>query len=112
MATKSLKLSVSSSFLGPPAPKDRRGYQRSIDTPPVPARRVMSMQVEFTDKQRSQLELIAIYSGKTAAQVLIDTAQFLMNCEANYYPSTRPVRSQQFLPEDELEARFASILRH
>ena len=58
------------------------------------------------------MELIAVYSGKTVAQVLVDTAQFLMNCEANYFPPTRPVPSQQFLPEDELEARLARILQH
>jgi hypothetical protein len=70
------------------------------------------MQVDLSYKQRAQLELIAVYSGKTAAQVLVDTAQFLMNCEANYYPPTRPVPSQQFLPEDEMEARIARILQY
>jgi hypothetical protein len=70
------------------------------------------MKVDLNYKQRAQLELIAVYSGKTAAQVLVDTAQFLMNCEANYFPPTRPVPSQQFLPEDELEARIARMLQH
>jgi hypothetical protein len=70
------------------------------------------MQVDLNYKQRAQLELIAVYSGKSAAQVLVDTAQFLMNCEANYYPPTRPVPSQQFLPEDEMEARIARILQY
>ena len=70
------------------------------------------MQVDLNYKQRAQVELIAVYSGKSAAQVLVDTAQFLMNCEANYYPATRPLPSQQFLPEDELEARIARILQH
>jgi hypothetical protein len=69
------------------------------------------MQVELDYKQRAQVELIAVYSGKTVAQVLVDTAEFLMNCEANYFPPTRPVPSQQFLPEDELEARLARILQ-
>jgi hypothetical protein len=69
------------------------------------------MQVDLNYKQRAQLELIAVYSGKSAAQVLVDTAQFLMNCEANYYPPTRPVPSQQFLPEDEMEARISRILQ-
>jgi hypothetical protein len=70
------------------------------------------MHVDLNYKQRSQLELIAVYSGKPVAQVLLETAQFLMNCEANYYPPTRPVPSQQFLPEDEMEARIARILQY
>jgi hypothetical protein len=69
------------------------------------------MKIDLNYKQRAQLELIAAYSGKTAEQVLLDTAQFLMNCEANYFPPTRQIRSQQFLPDDELEARFARILQ-
>jgi hypothetical protein len=69
------------------------------------------MKIDLNYKQRAQLELIAVYSGKTPEQVLLDTAQFLMNCEAHYFPPTRPAPSQQFLPEDELEARFARILQ-
>jgi hypothetical protein len=70
------------------------------------------MKVELNHEQRAQVELIAVYSGKSVAQVLIDTAQFLMNCEAHYFPPTRPVPSQQFLPEDELEARLSRILQY
>jgi hypothetical protein len=69
------------------------------------------MDVELNREQRAQLELIAVYSGKPAAQVLLDTAQFLMNCEAGYFPPTRPVPAQRFLPEDELQARLARLLR-
>jgi hypothetical protein len=69
------------------------------------------MKLDLNYEQRAQLELIATYSGKSAAQVLIDTAQFLMNCEAGYFPPSRPVPSQQFLPEDELEARLGTLLR-
>jgi hypothetical protein len=69
------------------------------------------MKLDLNYQQRAQLELIALYSGKSAAQVLLDTAQFLMNCEANYYSPSRPVPSQQFLPEDVLEARLAGLLR-
>jgi hypothetical protein len=58
------------------------------------------------------LELIAVYTGKPVEQVLVETAEFLMNCEANYFPPTRPLPSQQFLPEDELEARLARILHY
>jgi hypothetical protein len=69
------------------------------------------MDIDLTYEQRSQVELIAVYSGKTPAQVLVDTAQFLMNCEAGYFPPSRSLPSQQFLPEDQLEARFARLLR-
>ena len=68
------------------------------------------MEVDLNYEQRSRVELIAIHSGKSAAQVLIDAAQFLLNCEIDYYP-VPPARSQQFLPEEELEARFARLLR-
>lgn len=70
------------------------------------------MNVELNYQQRAQLELIALYSGKPAAQVLLETAQFLMNVDAHYFPPSRHAPSQQFLPEEELEARLARILRH
>ena len=44
------------------------------------------MNVDLNYEQRARLELIAVYSGKSPAQVLIDAAQFLLNCEADYYP--------------------------
>ncbi len=67
------------------------------------------MNVDFNYEQRARLELIAAYSGKSPEKVLIDTAQFLLNCDADYYPPLPP--SQQFIPEEELEARFERILR-
>jgi hypothetical protein len=72
---------------------------------------VESMDVDLNYEQRARVELIAIHSGKTTAQVLVDAAQFLLNCEVDYYPPSQPARSQQFLPEEELEARFARLLR-
>ena len=69
------------------------------------------MQIELNYKQRAQLELIAVYLNKTVEAVLVDTAQFLMNCEADYYAPARQLPSQQFLAEDELEVRLANILR-
>jgi hypothetical protein len=68
------------------------------------------MEVELTYEQRARVELIAIHTGKTPAQVLVDASQFLLNCEIDYYPA-QPARSQQFLPEEQLEARFARLLR-
>jgi hypothetical protein len=42
--------------------------------------------------------------------VLVDAAQFLFNCEIDYYPPSQPVPSQQFLPEEEMAARLARLL--
>jgi hypothetical protein len=67
------------------------------------------MIVDLNYEQRARLELISIHSGKPAAKVLIDAAQFLLNCEIDYYPPTRPV-TQQFVPEEELEARLKRML--
>ena len=70
------------------------------------------MNVDLNHEQRARLELISVYSGKSPERVLMDAAQFLLNCEADYYPPSRSTHPQQFLPEDELEARLARILRH
>jgi hypothetical protein len=69
------------------------------------------MNVDLNHEQRSRLELISVYSGKPPESVLMDAAQFLLNCEADYYPPARSPHPQQFLPEDELEARLARVLR-
>lgn len=68
------------------------------------------MNVELSYEQRARVELISIHTGKPPAQVLVDAAQFLFNCDADYFPPWRPAPTQQFLPEEELEARFAQIL--
>jgi hypothetical protein len=70
------------------------------------------MNVELDYEQRARLELIAMHTGKPAAQVLVDAAQFLFNCEVDYYPPARATSSQQFLREEDLEARIAQLLRH
>lgn len=69
------------------------------------------MDIELNYEQRARLELIAMHTGKPAAQVLVDAAQFLFNCEIDYYPPARATPSQQFMPEEELEARLARLLR-
>lgn len=69
------------------------------------------MDVDLTSDQRDRVELIAIHTGRSAAQVLTDTAEFLLNCEVDYYPSSGAVFSQQFLPDEQLEARFERLLR-
>ena len=69
------------------------------------------MEVDLTYDQRARVELIAIHTGRSAAQVLTDTAEFLLNCEADYYPPCDPAPSQQFLPDEALEARLSRLLR-
>jgi hypothetical protein len=69
------------------------------------------MNVDLNYEQRARVELIATYSGKSPERVLIDAAQFLLNCEADYYPPAPPAQTQQFLSEDQLEARFSRLLR-
>ena len=68
------------------------------------------MEVDLTYEQRARIELIAIHTGKTPVRVLVDAAQFLFNCEIDYYPPSQPVPSQQFLPEEEMAARLARLL--
>jgi hypothetical protein len=70
------------------------------------------MYLDLNHEQREHLELISIHTGKPRNQILIDAAQFLLNCDADYYPPSRPTPTQQFLPEQELEARFHRILQH
>lgn len=69
------------------------------------------MDVHLSYEQRARIELIAIHTGKSPERVLVDAAQFLFNCEIDYYPPARSIPSQQFLPEDEMEARLAQVLR-
>jgi len=88
----------------------RPGYHCSVDSPGPRRHTLDSMDVELTYEQRARVELIAIHSCKTPAQVLVDASQFLLNCEIDYYPPRQAAPSQQFLPEEELEARFARLL--
>ena len=69
------------------------------------------MEIDLTYEQRARIELIAIHTGMSAARVLVNAAQFLFECEIDYYPPSQPVPSQQFLPEEEMEGRLARLLR-
>jgi hypothetical protein len=70
------------------------------------------MELHLNFEQRARVELIAIHSGKPPAQILVDAAQFLLNCETDYFPPSPKPRSQQFLSEDALARRFARLLHH
>jgi hypothetical protein len=65
------------------------------------------MNVELNKEQSERLELIAIHAGKSVAQMLVEAAQLLLDRDAG-----QSARSQKFLPEDEMEARLADLLRN
>jgi hypothetical protein len=73
------------------------------------------MELELTHDQRSQLELLSLHAGKTPAQALTEAALFLLEHDVDSWEwmRQRSTRSncQTFLKDDELEARFSSILR-
>jgi hypothetical protein len=70
------------------------------------------MNVELSFEQRARLELIALHAGKPAAEMLVEAVQFLFDQDAQLCAPAIPVEAQTFLPEPELEARIARILRH
>jgi hypothetical protein len=65
------------------------------------------MNVELNKEQTARLELIAIHAGKPVSEMLAEAAQLLLDRDAE-----QPARSQRFLPEDEMEARLADLLRN
>jgi hypothetical protein len=73
------------------------------------------MDLDLTAEQRSQLELISLHAGKTPVQVLTEAALFLLEHDIDSWEWMRQ-RSPQtccqtFLNDEDLEARFAEILR-
>ncbi len=69
------------------------------------------MDLDLNGEQRSQLELISLYAGKPPAQVLVDAATFLVERDAGLLDSVVPCGPQTFIADDELDARFAQMLR-
>ena len=70
------------------------------------------MDIELTSEQRSRLELIALHAGKSAAQILLDAAVFLMDRDPAVPGQPVQTEAQKFLSESEMDARFTRILRH
>jgi hypothetical protein len=68
--------------------------------------------IQLNYEQSSRLELLALHAGKPAAELLTEAALFLLTCDSGTPEVPSPSNSQTFLPEDELAARFARILRH
>ena len=69
------------------------------------------MEVDLTPEQRDCLELIAIQAGKSAGQLLLESAQFLLDLEAGVIPQVHATRAQQFLSEEDMQARLVTLLR-
>jgi hypothetical protein len=73
------------------------------------------MDINLTSEERVQLELIALHTGKSTGMVLLEAAEFLLEHDIDSWQCTQQhqpaPRNQTFLPEEELDARFAQLLR-
>ena len=72
------------------------------------------MDLDLNGEQRERLELISMHIGKTPAQVLVDTALYLLDRDVQFLEALRSQASrggcQTFLNDRELEARFSRML--
>jgi hypothetical protein len=73
------------------------------------------MDMNLTSEERVQLELIALHAGKSTGKVLLEAAEFLLEHDVDswqYKPQHQPAsRNQTFLRDEDLDARFAELLR-
>ena len=69
------------------------------------------MELELTPEQRGQIELIALYSGKTPAEVLLEAAESLLDRAAGIAPTPQEFGAPPILSREQLEQRFAQMLR-
>ena len=70
------------------------------------------MELELTPEQRGQLELIAMYAGKTPAQVLLEAAEVLIDRAAGVAPTPQEFGgAPPILSREQMEQRFAQMLR-
>jgi hypothetical protein len=73
------------------------------------------MRLDFSADQRSQLELISLHVGKAPEQVLTDAARYLFENDMEFLESVghgfAPSNTQHFLDPEQLDQRFACILR-
>jgi hypothetical protein len=80
-------------------------------TGPLLESNVGSVNVDLDFEQLAQLELISMHAGKAPAQLLMEAALLVLNRDADLYDDSVPAEPQKFLPEPEMEARLARILR-
>lgn len=72
------------------------------------------MELSLTSEERTQLELIALHSGKSTPRVLLDAAEFLLEHDIDalewMLESRRGPSYQTFLCEEDMDARLAQLL--
>jgi predicted transcriptional regulator len=73
------------------------------------------MELHLTPDQQTQLAQMASRTGTDLEHLLIDAAQRLIAEEAHYRAAVREGIAQadrgEFIEEDEMDARFAAMLR-
>jgi hypothetical protein len=70
------------------------------------------MDLRLSYDQRARLELIAIHSGVSIEQLVIQAAELLLEWDAADSPVAVQAWQQQFLSSVELDERFVRLLRH
>ncbi len=68
------------------------------------------MNIELNYEQRARIELLSLYAGKTSGEMLLEAAMLLLDRDAGCCERCRQADTQNFLGEEELEARFAQLL--
>jgi len=66
--------------------------------------------VELNYEQSARIELLSLYAGKPAGEMLVEAAMLLLDSDAGCCEHCRPAGPQNFLDEEQLEARFAQLL--
>jgi hypothetical protein len=70
------------------------------------------MDLRLSYDQRARLELIAIHSGVSIEQLVIQAAELLLERDAADCPVAVHLWQQQFLSSVELDERFVRLLRY
>ena len=68
------------------------------------------MNIELNYEQRARIELLSLYAGKPSGEMLLEAAMLLLDRDAGCCERCRQADTQNFLGEEELEARFAQLL--
>ena len=68
------------------------------------------MHIDLSFEQRARIELLSLYAGKPSSQLLLEAAMHLLDRDAGCCELCRPASPQNFLGDEELEARFAQLL--
>jgi hypothetical protein len=66
--------------------------------------------VDLNYEQSARIELLSLVAGKPPSQMLLEAAMWLLDRDAGYCEHCRPTGPQEFLGEEQVEARFAQLL--